>query len=121
LFSIEVTEYFWAGHQLRFGDGSKEPYHAHNWRITAQVSGETLNKIGLLIDFLKLQKMLKGILEELAKASLEQIPYFQQNNPSAETIARYVYRKLAQQMPENVKLAAVGVEESPGCVANYSE
>ncbi|MDD5458969.1 MAG: 6-carboxytetrahydropterin synthase [Phycisphaerae bacterium] len=121
MFSVEVTEYFWAGHQLNLPDGSKEPYHAHNWRVTARVSGEKLNKIGLLVDFLKLKKMLKDILEPLANSSPEQIPYFQQNNPSAEEIARYIYNQLASRMPGVVKIIAICVEESSGCIAEYSE
>ena len=119
LFSVEVTEYFWAAHQLKLPDGSKEPRHAHNWRVTAAVSGENLNKIGLLIDFLKLQKILKEIVEPLGQTCLEQIPYFQKNNPSAEAIARYVYEKLAPLMPPSVKVTEVSVEEAAGCVAKY--
>jgi len=53
--------------------------------------------------------------------ALESISYFQQNNPSAENVAKYIYDKLRIELPEGVKLRDIRVVEEPGCSAKFHE
>ena len=121
MFTVSVETHFWASHRLTLPDGSKEPLHQHNWMATADVSSSKLDSMGLVMDFRRLKAMLDGIVAEFDNISLDRIDYFRQNNPSAETVAKYIYEKLELILPEAVKLEAVRVGETPGCWAKFGK
>jgi 6-pyruvoyl-tetrahydropterin synthase len=58
------------------------------------VSGSELNRMGLFIDFNKLRKIIEGITGQFDNRPLEENPYFQENNSTAETVAKYIFEKL---------------------------
>lgn len=121
MFTVSIEMGFLASHQLVLSDDSKEPSHRHNWVVTADVSSARLNSIGLVIDFRRFKTLLRNIIDELNDTSLEKLSYFQQNNPSAEVIAKYIYEKLEPELPKGVKLEAIRVVEEPGCTAKFSK
>ena len=121
MFTISVETSFWASHQLLLPEGSKEPVHHHNWLVSAGLSSDKLNSMAVVMDFQELKAMLDDIVSEFDNTSLNEISYFRQNNPSAENVARYIYEKLRDKLPEGVKLQNVRVVEEPGCAANFSE
>lgn len=120
MFTVSVKTNFWASHQLALPDGPKEPRHQHNWAVTADVSSEKLNSIGLVMDFSQLKAMLDNIVAEFDNSPLDEIDYFRQNNSSAESIARYIYEKLESSLPDGVKLENIRIVEEPGCSANFT-
>jgi 6-pyruvoyltetrahydropterin/6-carboxytetrahydropterin synthase len=119
LFTISVQTSFWAPHQLRLPDGQKEKSHSHNWLVQATVSSSQLNKMGICFDFNKLKTILISITDTLTNGQIEDNPYFQQNNSSAELLAKYIYERLEQQLPEELNLESVTVTEEPGCSASF--
>ncbi len=121
MFTISVETSFWASHQLLLPEGSKEPVHHHNWLVSAGLSSDKLNSMAVVMNFQKLKAMLDDIVAEFDNTSLNEISYFRQNNPSAENVARYIYEKLRDKLPEGVKLQNVRVVEEPGCTAYFSE
>lgn len=121
MFKISVERHFRASHQLTLPDGSKEPVHHHDWVVTADVSSERLNNIGIVMDFHALQAMIDKTVAGFNNKALESIGYFQQNNPSAENVAKYIYEKLRIELPEGVKLRNIRVVEEPGCSAKFHE
>lgn len=121
MFTISVERHFRASHQLILPDGSKEPVHRHDWVVTASLSSERLNNIGVVMDFQTLQAMIDKTVAEFNDSALESISYFQQNNPSAENVAKYIYEKLLIELPEGVKLQNIRVVEEPGCWATFGE
>ena len=124
MFTISVETHFQALHQLTFPDGSKEPLHLHNWLVTADVSGKGLNSMGLVIDFGRLKATIDNIVAELcnpAEPGFSKIDYFQQNNSSAEMVAKYIYEELEPKLPEGVKLEAIRVVEEPGCSVKFTK
>ena len=120
MFTISVEMGFRASHQLTLPDGSKEAAHRHNWSVTADVAGEKLDNMGVVMDFHGLRAALGGIIAELDDLPLNEIAYFQRNNPSAENVAKYIYDKLAARLPEGVELQGIKVGEEPGCWAKFS-
>jgi len=120
LFTVSVETHFWASHQLTLPDGSKEPLHRHNWLVTADVSSDRLNDMGLVMDFRWLKTMVDNIIAELGNTPLEKNDYFQQNNSSAETVAKYIYEKLEPKLPKDVELRSIGVAEKLGCSAKFT-
>ena len=119
MFTVSVETHFWASHQLVLPDGSKEPVHRHNWSVTADVCSDKLNSMAVVMDFQKLKAMVDDIVAQFDNMALEELSYFQQNNPSAENVARYIYEKLRSKMPQGVKLKSIRVVEEPGCSAKF--
>ena len=102
-------------------DGSKEPLHHHDWLVSADVSSERLDNIGVVMNFQTLRAMLDDAVADFDNAAIEAVGFFQQNNPSAENVARYIYDKLRVGLPDGVKLRSVRVVEEPGCSAAFSQ
>jgi 6-pyruvoyltetrahydropterin/6-carboxytetrahydropterin synthase len=121
MFTISVEKHFRASHQLTLPDGSKESVHQHDWVVTADVSSEKLNNMGVVMDFQALKAMMDKTVCGFENSALESIGYFQQNNPSAENVAKYIYDKLRIELPKGVKLRNIRVAEEPGCSAKFHE
>ena len=119
MFEISVETHFCAGHELAFPDGSVESHHDHDWIVTASVSSEKLNNMGIVMNFHKLREIIEHITSEFDSESLNKMKYFQKNNPSAENVAKYIYEKIEPELPSNVKLEYVSVVEEPLCTAIF--
>ena len=119
MFEISVETQFNASHKIRLPDGSMESEHNHNWLVTAVLSSEKLNNIGIVMDFRMLRKFLKEIISQIENKSLNEIEYFEQNNPSAENVAKYFFEKLEPKLPKTVILSSISVIEEPGCRAKF--
>ena len=77
--------------------------------------------MGVVMSFQKLKAMLDSAVADFDNAAIEAVGYFQQNNPSAENVAKYIYDKLRAGLPDGVKLRNVRVIEEPGCSATFSQ
>lgn len=120
MFELKVYSEFPAAHRLEGYPGKCQQLHGHTWKVEAIVMGDTLNDIGLLVDFRELKKKLKEVIEPLDHSYLNDLPAFESVNPSAETIARHIYGELtALCAPTRVK--AVTVWESERASATYYE
>lgn len=119
MYIVSVETHFWASHRLTLPDGSKEPEHNHNWSVTADVSSDSLNSMGLVMDFGQLKTQLGKTIAEFDNTMLDSTDYFKKNSSSAENIARYIYGKLRTKLPKEVVLQSVKVVEEPGCSAIF--
>jgi 6-pyruvoyltetrahydropterin/6-carboxytetrahydropterin synthase len=119
MFTIGVQTRFRASHSLILPNGSREPEHFHNWVVIADVSSEKLNDVGFVIDFNWLKAAVDKIIGDYKDVSLGSIEYFKKNNPSAENVAKYIYKGLKPRLPKDVKLSGITVFEQPGCSARY--
>ena len=124
MFEMQVKGTFDAAHQLRNYIGKCSRLHGHTWTVELKVRGETLDDLGMLVDFGELNRLLKATLESLDHQNLNEIPPFIKVNPTAENIAQYIYDKLKNHdmfQTAPVHLAAVCVWESPRACVTYSE
>jgi 6-pyruvoyltetrahydropterin/6-carboxytetrahydropterin synthase len=121
MFTISVETHFKASHQLILPDGSKEPLHHHDWAVTADVSSKKLNNMAVVMNFQNLKAVIDNIVAEFDNEALNSVHYFQQNNPSAENVAGYIFEKLEPKLPKSVRLENVKVVEEPGCLAKFSK
>jgi len=121
IFTISVETCFRASHQLTLPDGSKEPLHHHDWLVTADVSSDRLDNMGVVMSFQRLKAMIDATVGDFDNTAIETNGYFRQNNPSAENVARYVYEKLRINLPKGVELRNVKVVEEPGCWAKFGQ
>ena len=73
------------------------------------------------MDFRRLKTMIDNIVANFDGLPLDSIDYFQQNNSSAENLAKYIYEKLEPKLPKDVKLNHVRIVEEPDCSAKFSK
>lgn len=121
IYRIQVEEEFSSSHQLRNYGGKCEELHGHNFQVLAEVEGGELDPdTGLLIDFKELRGSLHSVLQELDHRHLNELPAFEQVNPSSENLARHIYTRLEQGLfGSGVRLRKVSVLEKKGSRATF--
>ena len=111
-----VEDTFNSAHFLKNYDGNCKNMHGHNFKVQLFVYGETLNEIGLLMDYKILKQELKAILSPLDHHLLNEVLTI---NPTSENLAQYIYEQISSRMPIQVKVAKVAIWESDKACASY--
>jgi len=120
VYELTVKSRFAAAHQLRHYKGKCENLHGHNWKIEVTLQTAKLNDIGLGIDFKDIRSSLLEVLEELDHRCLNDLPAFQQENPSSELIARWIFEEVARRIEnEHLRMVRVTAWESDDACATY--
>ncbi len=113
---------FASAHSLRDYPGDCAKLHGHNWKIEVKVAGSQLNSIGMLIDFKEIKRQTKQVINELDHTYLNDHPYFEQTNPTAENIAVYLFQEIKTRINDNsVHLHSITVWENDRNCVTYSE
>jgi len=123
-YELLVRDHISAAHNLRRYKGKCERLHGHNWRIDLwridlRLAGDGLDEEGMLLDFTRAKRILSEVLDDLDHAYLNDVPPFDEINPSSENLARVIAERVAQRLPAGVRLASVTTWESEGCAATY--
>ncbi len=122
MYELVIKESFASAHQLRGYKGKCENLHGHNWKVEIYVMAETLNEIGLAMDFLDIKKEARSLLQQLDHHFLNDVFPFTEINPSSENIARWIYDGMSKRInTENVFVSRVTVWESDTAAATYFE
>jgi 6-pyruvoyltetrahydropterin/6-carboxytetrahydropterin synthase len=127
MFTIQVNHEFCAAHSIVL-QGTQEPIHGHNFKVTATIAGTTsensLDNEGLLCDFHLVETTLIQICQPFVNNNLNETPPFDQLNPTAEHIAKFIADELAAildaELAPNAKVQSVSITEAPGCLATYA-
>jgi 6-pyruvoyltetrahydropterin/6-carboxytetrahydropterin synthase len=120
MFEISVEYSFAAGHALRNYKGKCEHVHGHNYKVRVTLAGDKLNAAGLLMDFVDLRAAIKGLVEKLDHRFLNDIPPFDQLNPSAENLAKYICDEIEPQVRnQGLQVHGVTVWETDTTSATY--
>jgi len=120
MFEISIKGHMASAHFLRCYEGPCKNLHGHTWHVEAVVAGETLNDIGLLVDFRDLKKRLNTLLDSLDHICFNDLEHFKKVNPSTENIAQYIYREFKPQAAP-LTLKHVRVWESDTASVTYYE
>ena len=119
-YEVMIERNFSSAHQLRGYKGKCENLHGHNYRVEIYARGEELNNIGLLIDFGDLKTAADEIVKYLDHRNINELPPFDELQPSAENLAKYVLERVAQRVgDERVQIYKVRCFETPTSVATY--
>ncbi|MEK7408601.1 MAG: 6-carboxytetrahydropterin synthase QueD [Acidobacteriota bacterium] len=122
MFELSVEESFAAGHALRGYRGKCENVHGHNYKVEVTLEGERLDAAGLLVDFVELKRLLRELIEPLDHRFLNDVPPFDECNPTAENMARYFYEEVAKGLARReppVRVARVKIWETDTTTASY--
>ena len=119
---LVVDTDFAAAHLLREYEGKCEALHGHNWKVQVRLRSNELDKLGMVMDFKDVKRLLAAVLSELDHHYInEDVPYFAETNPTTENLSVYVFRKIREQLPDRVSVAEVTIWESDHCGASYRE
>lgn len=124
MFQVSVQAHFDAAHFIRNYDGKCANLHGHRWNVEVCIEGQELDNLGMLIDFSKVKRAVKLIINELDHRLLNDLPSFgdQGVNPTAENVAKIIFIELKKnlQLSQNY-ISWVKVYESPDAWAIYKE
>jgi 6-pyruvoyltetrahydropterin/6-carboxytetrahydropterin synthase len=120
-YELTVERWFSAAHCLRRYDGPCARVHGHNYRVEVCVAGESLDALGMVMDFGDLKRECDEIIGRLDHTTLNDLEPFAQANPTSERIAEHLYRELSARLAGSVRVQWVRVWETPTSSATYRE
>jgi 6-pyruvoyltetrahydropterin/6-carboxytetrahydropterin synthase len=121
MFEVSVEQTFAAGHALRNYKGKCENVHGHNYRVRITMQGDHLDSTGLLVDFLDVKSLIGGVVDYLDHQFINDLPPFDELNPSAENIAKYFYDRVSGGLKNEVpvRVSEVTIWETDTSSAVY--
>jgi 6-pyruvoyltetrahydropterin/6-carboxytetrahydropterin synthase len=124
---------FCYGHRLLEYDGKCKYLHGHNGLIEVDIEADSLDSLGMVMDFTSVRDIVKGWVDENLDHKLllrrddpvapileklgEPI-YLLDDNPTAENIAKHIYLQARNQ---GLNMAEIRLWESPSSYATYRE
>ncbi|KJR47362.1 6-carboxytetrahydropterin synthase [Desulfosporosinus sp. I2] len=124
MFQVCVRAHFDAAHFIRNYEGDCANLHGHRWDVEVCIEGQSLDNLGMLIDFSLVKQSIRKYLQILDHSLLNDFPAFgvQGVNPTAENIAQFLYREFKKDIVLiDKRLTWVKVYESPDTWALFKE
>jgi 6-pyruvoyltetrahydropterin/6-carboxytetrahydropterin synthase len=120
MYELKIITEFSAAHNLRNFRGKCEALHGHNWKVEVVLSGKNLDESGVVLDFAEVKVATSEIMSEIDHRYLNDLPFFMENNPSSENIARYIFHRLQEKIDnDRVRITRVTAWESQDACASY--
>lgn len=120
MYEVKIRADFSAAHNLRDVGGKCESLHGHNFVVEVVVESDGLDEAGMVVDFRVLKTQTKAILAALDHRYLNELPFFQQTNPTSENLAAYIFHELSRQIDRgSQRVNRVSVWESETSRATY--
>jgi 6-pyruvoyltetrahydropterin/6-carboxytetrahydropterin synthase len=125
VYEVSKDFVFSAAHQIRMHGGKCERLHGHNWRIRVHARAGALNRLGMVIDFADLQKIVAELCARFDHQNINEVAPFTEVNTTAENLSRFFYveanRLLSTLEGGRVSVSKVEVWENEGSLAVYRE
>ena len=122
MYTLTTIVEFSSAHTLVGHSGPCKKMHGHNWKVEVEITGDKLDKIGMVIDFKEIRKATNLIVDELDHEFLNNLEPFSEDNPTAENIARYIFTKLSEEFSnKNVKVNSIKLWETDKSAVSYKE
>ncbi len=118
MFAVSAEVEFAAAHALAGYAGPCEKLHGHNYRVRLMVASPELDRLGMVMDFTELKRILKEITAPLDHQNLNELPPFQRQNSTAEHLARHLFAEAEKRIASPFQVRRVEVyETSTSCAA----
>ena len=122
MYTLTTMVEFSSAHTLVGHSGPCKKMHGHNWKVEVEITGEKLDKIGMVVDFKEIRKATNLVVDELDHEFLNNLEPFLEDNPTAENIARYIFTKLSEEFSnKNVKVNSIKLWETDKSAVSYKE
>ncbi len=125
VYEISKDFVFSAAHQIRMHGGKCERLHGHNWRVRVHARASKLNRIGMVVDFADLQRVVAEVCARFDHQNVNEVPPFTEVNTTAENLARFFFeeanRRISDMEGGRVAVSMVEVWENEGSLAVYRE
>lgn len=118
MFELKVQGTFSAAHQVKGYPGDCAGVHGHTYRVVVRIRRPKLGKIGMAVDFRRLNTRLKKVLQKLDHKNLNTLPFFKKHNATAEWIAVYIHQEMKK---KTSSLGSVTVWEGFYDAVTYQE
>jgi 6-pyruvoyltetrahydropterin/6-carboxytetrahydropterin synthase len=115
---------FSAAHQIRLHPGKCERLHGHNWRVRVHARSSDLNRLGMVVDFADLQRIVADLCARFDHRNVNEVAPFDEVNTTAENLARFFYDEANRRLEGEagrVRVSKVEVWENEGSLAVYRE
>ncbi len=121
-YTLKVVTDFASAHTLRDYPGACSRMHGHNWKVEVEVIASQLDDIGMAIDFKHIKQAARDVGGELDHRYLNEIPPFDQINPTAENIAAWLYKGIGDKINnEHIQVCAITLWETERACVRYTE
>jgi len=130
--SLTKTYRFSAGHRLYIRGLSEEENfvifdtcsnpngHGHDYYVQVKVTGEINPETGVIINLQELDNTVNIVINELDHKRLDiEVPYFEENQPTGENIAKYMWERIKPDLGE--KLIHLTLSETSNSYFEYYE
>ena len=122
MYTLTTMVEFSSAHTLVGHSGPCKKMHGHNWKVEVEITGDKLDKIGMVVDFKEIRKATNLVVDELDHEFLNNLEPFSVDNPTAENIARYIFTKLSEEFSnKNVKVNSIKLWETDKSAVSYKE
>ncbi len=119
---MRILTDFASAHTLRGYPGACSRLHGHNWKVEVEVEARQLDKLGMGLDFKVIRRSANELVGELDHRYLNEVSPFDNLNPTAENIAAYLYRGLAERLnDERIQVRTVTLWETDRACVRYTE
>lgn len=123
MYTVAVKREFIARHYLIGGDwGAENELHSHHYQVEIQLQGATLDQHGYLVDIVDIESNLDAHVSRYRDNTLNQLPEFEELNPSIEHFARILCQALAAHIQaKNISRIILKVWENEIAWASYQQ
>ena len=121
-YTLKVILDFASAHSLRDYPGHCSRVHGHNWKLETEVTATKLDDVGMALDFKTVKQAAREVADRLDHYYLNEIPPFDEINPTAENIAAYFYQELSKILNnDRIRVSATTIWETERACVRYSE
>ncbi|SIT70986.1 6-pyruvoyltetrahydropterin/6-carboxytetrahydropterin synthase [Ectothiorhodosinus mongolicus] len=123
LYNLKVLTEFCAAHTLRDYPGNCARMHGHNWKVEVEVESSVLDNLGMVLDFKTIKQYAREVTEIVDHRYLNDLPAFQNQNPTAENIAAWFFKEMSERLSNNkgIQLKAITLWETDRACVRYTE
>jgi len=120
VFTVFKDFTFSAAHAIRGHQGGCQNLHGHNYKVRVHVRSETLDALGMVIDFADLKRIVEATVGKFDHGVINEHPPFDAaRNTTAEELARYVAEEVARGLPAGRAVDRVEIWETESSCAVF--
>jgi 6-pyruvoyltetrahydropterin/6-carboxytetrahydropterin synthase len=99
MYQLSLQRTFIARHYLIGGDwGAENHPHSHPYRLEIRLEASELDRHGYIVDLDQLEQVIDQLIGRYQDRLLNEMPEFDQLNPSLERFAKHICDKFLKQM-----------------------